>query len=699
MTLHLNKEQSAALDVIKVFLLDDMQEAFILRGSAGTGKTTVIAALTQELEDMRLSAALLAPTGRAARILGSKVQQITRRNEYPGSTIHKAIYALAQVEVNEEAESVNDPGLRLVFPLKEGSEPVESLFVIDESSMIGDMTIKGDYIQFGSGRLLTDLVTFARLKRRGRTEDHRTKLLFVGDPAQLPPVGEKTSPALSEEYLRTTFSLRVGVAELKTVLRQAQGSAILDRATEIRDALDVGRFNAFSLKPDGQEIEKVDAQRAIEVIVQGIRARETNVAVVPSNATALEYNRAVREQLWENADHPIRPHDTLLVTRNSRLYPLSNGDLVKVRQVCSDSERIAVAVKGGHLVDLRFRHATIAFRTGDGAVIELACILLENLLDSPNRELTALEQRGLLVHFRTRNPHLHPKSAEFRRAILDDPYLNALQVKYGYAMTCHKAQGGEWHTVLVHFASGGSVRNALFFRWAYTAITRATRKLVVVNPPEFTTTSGIVWGNPPAAVGTAPAKAGQPDITNDPDWDRLSFSPSMAELMPVHQHLRAAWLSQKITIEKLQHLQYCERYTLVRDGRRAAVQYHYDGSSRVGRSGSVSGHSFDSQLAQDALAPFLTLDVKQGADPQEPFIREFLTRLDATIEASAIRRTAYKAMPYRLRVSFADASRRGEVDFIYDKAFNWTGAQEVGAPQSSRGLYGEIQRMMTAFAE
>ena len=201
MAIQLTGEQSAALDAIKSFLLDDSRDAFVLRGSAGTGKTTLIAKLVNMLEEMNLSCSLLAPTGRAARILGNKIKQITGNPGYEGSTIHRAIYTLTHLEVNEGAETANDPGVRMIFPLKE-EESVVSLFVIDESSMVGDKENHGDFMQFGSGRLLMDIVTFARMSRPGRTKDHLTKLLFVGDPVQLPPVGENASPALSDAYLR-----------------------------------------------------------------------------------------------------------------------------------------------------------------------------------------------------------------------------------------------------------------------------------------------------------------------------------------------------------------------------------------------------------------------------------------------------------------------------------------------------------------
>ena len=175
--IQLNQEQSAALQAIQAFILDDEQDAFILRGSAGTGKTTLIAKLVDLLSSMHLSCALLAPTGRAARILGNKIKQIAH-TDCLGATIHSAIYTLDHVEVNEGAETANDPGIRMFFPLKE-EEPTVSLFVIDESSMVGDKETSGDAMEFGTGRLLKDIVTYSRMRRPGRINDHITKLLLI----------------------------------------------------------------------------------------------------------------------------------------------------------------------------------------------------------------------------------------------------------------------------------------------------------------------------------------------------------------------------------------------------------------------------------------------------------------------------------------------------------------------------------------
>lgn len=699
MNIKLTPDQSAALDAIKSFLLDDKIDAFILRGSAGTGKTTLIARAVEELEGMNLSFAVLAPTGRAARILGNKIAQITGREGYEASTIHRVIYALTRIEINEMAETANDPGVRMIFPIRE-EEPLVSLFIIDESSMVGDKKTHGDFLQFGSGRLLKDIVTYSRERRPGRHCDHITKILFVGDPAQLPPVGEKSSPALMDDYLGREFNLNVKSFDITSVMRQATDSAILERATELRHALLAECFNAFSLQPNQKDIIEVDAKSAVDLIVESIEEKQSVVAVVHSNAKALEYNRNVRERRWGDAGLPIQVKETLLVNRNSPTHLMSNGDLIKVTKVGSDVEVVPVPLRGGHLVELYFRAITVAFRGSDDSIIETHCLALENLLDSPFRELTPLEQRALLVDFRKRHPDLNPKSAEFRRVIVNDPYFNALQVKYGYAMTCHKAQGGEWDMAIVDFESNAGARNPSFFRWAYTAITRAAKKLVLVNPPEFSAISDIYWER--LEIST-PEKANDSieKFQADRDWSRLSFSLATAPLMEIHQQLRAVWDVQGIHIEQLQHLQYCERYRLERGGRHATVQYYYNGKHRISRVGLVTNVLSDDQLANAALTSLSALVNKHCGDNAQSgeFIQDFLARIDAALVDSKIKRIASRAMPYRLRVTVADSHRRGEIDFTYDGSSTWKSAQEVGGPGSTNGLYDEIQSLMASGQE
>ena len=692
--IEINKDQTAALSAIESFLTDDSLDAFILRGGAGTGKTTLIGKLVEIVERQGISFGLLAPTGRAARILGNKVSEITKRDIH-GHTIHRCIYFRDKIEIYENASDVNDPGLRISFPLKT-DEPTVKLLVIDEASMIGDKESLQDSLRFGSGQLLKDIITFCRTRRKGReTIDRLVKIIFIGDQAQLPPVGEKFSPALSAEYLASEYKFETSEFNLNLVMRQAEGNEILDRATEVRQSILTERFNNFSLRANSDDIREMKQEKALDLIEHDLKSKCPSIIIVRPNAAALEYNRSIRERLWGDPDLQIQVRDTLLINRNCPITGLRNGDLVKVLEVGPNPEIINVPIAGSGAVTLSFRSITVAYREYNGTVIKHECFILENPLQSPNREISPLEQRALLIHFRKRHPQLQVKSSEFKQTILSDPYFNALHVKYGYALTCHKAQGGEWDTVVVDFSHGGGVRNAEFFRWAYTAITRAAKKLVVIQPPEFNPIDSNMWGPEPTSQSND-VKSETQDLSADPDWQRFSFSTSIAPLFPFHQKLRAHWETKGIHINQLDHLQYCERYTVSRDEAHAMLQYFYNKHNDMGRFEILSRNGLDQVLASDAIIAFETLNTSDSSKKTDQFILDLLQRIDIAIDQSDIQRGNYRIMDYRLRVEFSDSLRKGSIDFIHDKKFTWTNAEEVGGPGKSNGLYDDIQSLMTS---
>jgi len=693
----LNPSQQLAIQAIRAFL-NSTTPVFLLLGSAGTGKTTLVSHIIRMLDQEHRPFQVIAPTGRAARILGQKAGA-------PASTIHGCIYALPNVEVIETAVSRNDPGMRLFFP-KKHDDPLETIFIVDESSMVGDKESKGDFLQFGSGRLLADLIEFARLGRIGRSTDRGAKIIFVGDPAQLPPVGETLSPALSEIYLKDTFDLGSEKFELLEVMRQQAGSAVLDQATLLRDAITNKIYNTFNISPTGDEIVAASISAGVSVVEEAYRSATSSVLITYSNAQALKLNQSVRHRLWGDECADPRKGDLLLINKNSAKTGLSNGDLVKIRDVAGDPERRCHKLKVKDLTDgtvhdevvaLIFRRATIVYREADGSVRSIDCQLLENLLHSGERELESLEQRALLVDFRKRHPHLRPKTAEFTVAIRDDPYFNALHVKYGYAMTCHKAQGGEWPTAVVDFGGYPYTRSETFYRWAYTAITRAKAKLITISAPNVTAVSEIVWGalRPPASV-PAPTADGS-DPTTDPDWNRFAFNPGHERLFEYHGLLRDAWGKEGIGIERLDHLQYAERYLLVHSDRRASLQYHYKGNLKVSSIGPASGSVSDPDFQAVALKLMrqALMAVPQPDAPlSDPFLAEFYDKLQQVLGGTEIRLVAAQPMQYCLRVEFIEAGYPIHLDFHYNSKKVWTSAREVGAPGSSRGLIDRLRQLM-----
>ena len=683
----LTDHQSLAVGKIRAFIAGSTP-CFILKGSAGTGKTTLIGQLIRELDAAQHPYTLLAPTGRAARILGSKTRAAA-------NTIHRVIYHLTDIDVFEGAASVNDPGLRLTFPLKK-SDPGNMLFIVDESSMVGDKESHGDLLQFGSGRLLADLIEYARLARPGRTEDLGAKILFVGDPAQLPPVGETLSPALSEYYLRQTFGLECGECEITEVMRQESGSGILDRATALRNSISNKVFNTLDLSANGKDIQAVSVVEAITLVEQAFKAKSSSVLITHSNAQALDLNRSVRGRLWGNESRELQIGDVLLVNKNSVKTGLYNGDLVKVRKVAPSPERKSIRIKGIEgPVELVFRSVSVAYRNMDGKIIDVDCKILENLLDSPERDLPPMAQRALLVDFRLRNPNVRPKTAEFKMAIQQDEYFNALQVKYGYALTCHKAQGGEWDTAAVNFGDGRGQRNEDFFRWTYTAVTRAKQKLVTINAPKFNEISSLDWSM--ADTATSPDTVVDAHSVTDSDWNRLSFNRGQEKLFAFHFGLREAWAAAGISVEQLEHMSYRERYFLSRSSCPAVVEYQYNGKGKVSTFSAVPGKPSDQAVLADALRA-MEIVLKQGAvadaELTDLFLVAFRDRIRSALEGSDITLLSATPMQYRLRICFGFDGQSRSIDFHYDGTPKWTRVEEVGGAGSSGGLIERLHHLL-----
>jgi hypothetical protein len=356
-------------------------------------------------------------------------------------------------------------------------------------------------------------------------------------------------------------------------------------------------------------------------------------------------------------------------------------------------------MRGAEPVELVFRQATVAYRNASGEVSRIECLLLENLLHSKERALAPLEQRALLVDFRQRYPELKPGTAEFAAAIRDDPWFNALQVKYGYALTCHKAQGGEWDTAVVNFESGRGARNEDFFRWAYTAITRAKRTLVTISAPSFDVYTGMVWGASPAPAG--PVDQTESDAAGtqtDPDWDRYSFSPGQDGIFAHHCKLRGALQLREIAIDSVDHLQYCERYRLKRDAEVASVQYWYKGDGKVSRVEPVAGaRSGDAALVEavlDAMRKALLGPDSGGEEIEDPFLRALAQQLEQAAADTGILVLSKASLPYRLRIGFTDGVRQGEIDFCYDGTPKWTKVQEVGGPGKTQGLIDWVRSLL-----
>lgn len=475
--MQLTEQQQRVLGEVMDFLHSDAP-VFILRGYAGTGKTTLVKTIVETIRAQEnlgmVNLLLMAPTGRAARVLEGKAG-------YPASTIHKAIYADSTLEVND-ADDVADSQFKLHFSI--AVSPGRVVAIVDEASMLTSCKSEHELFTFGTDNLMDDLLTYVRPSYGG-------KVIFVGDPAQLPPVGDDRSCALDAGFFQQK-GLRVVQAELTEVLRQDSGSAILSNAMQLRDLLGRQQRNRLVFEEKPGQVEALPDGGLLSKYLEAARRDDAGscVLICYANHAAANYNRDIREGLFGVKDAPLRAGDVLMVVQNNYALDIMNGEFVTVRDVGDDIDRQSAPVyvqEGGSkvkkVVTMEFVRVTVApmARKAQPAV----CLLSLDLLHNGNPSLGVDEQRALYVNFRMRHPKLKPGTEEFKTVMMNDPYYNCLKAKFGYAVTGHKCQGGEWSSVFVDY-DGRTGLSDDCLRWSYTATTRARDVLYFTNLPHIT---------------------------------------------------------------------------------------------------------------------------------------------------------------------------------------------------------------------
>lgn len=462
------QEQAHALEVFAEFLTDrDPHAVMILRGSAGTGKTTLSGAIVRTLKEIRQKVMLLAPTGRAAKVF-------SLNSGSPAYTIHRRIY-------REKSFS----GVEGLFNLNDNLY-TDTLFMVDEASMIANMGLGG--MSFGSGCLLDDLVHFVYQGRNDR-------LLLIGDKAQLPPVGEEESPALHAAMLEG-YGLKVYECDLNEVLRQSEESGILYNATMIRQMIthdDITQLPKIHFA-GYSDIKPMPGAELIEALADSYHhvGLDDTIVVTRSNKRANIFNQGIRNMVLDREEE-LSQGDILMIVKNNYYWMeeerksnnklqsneipafLANGDRAKVLKV-----RRRIDLYG-------FRFATLLLQFPDYGNYELEATVLLDTLTSEAPALTH-EQQEQLFHQIEEDYQDIPLKADRMKAIRQDQFFNALQVKFAYAVTCHKAQGGQWaHVYVDQGYMTDDMLNPDYIHWLYTAFTRATEMLFLVNWPETQT--------------------------------------------------------------------------------------------------------------------------------------------------------------------------------------------------------------------
>ena len=468
--MELTTQQNKVFEQIKAFL-DSDASVFILRGYAGTGKTTMVKVIADYIKQ-NSQLVMMAPTGRAARVLNKKTG-------HDAFTIHKAIYGKAHVQP-KKVKDVAESEFKFVFPINQSENGGNIVAIVDEASMVCSRKIDHELFMFGTDNQMDDLLTFVRPSFGG-------KVIFVGDPAQLPPVGESVSNALRAEYFQEK-GLKVVEAELTEVLRQKNDSVILKNAMMIRDLLKKDKRNQLVFEEQKDDVEMVPSEQFLDKYLKYRKesGRHDSVIICFSNKSANRYNRDIRKALY-GGDVPLRENDILLITQNNYRLGLMNGEFVPVLSVGARTQQSApvYAQIGGKkeriVITLNFIQVTVP----DGNGNPKPCMLLEDLLTSDKATISIDENRALYINFCMRHPDLKQDTEAFAEALLNDVYYNAIRAKYGYAVTGHKCQGGEWGKVFVDY-TGRTGLDDDSLRWAYTATTRAQKTLYIANLPHIT---------------------------------------------------------------------------------------------------------------------------------------------------------------------------------------------------------------------
>lgn len=463
----LSRDQRQAMARFLEFVNGSTQ-VFILKGYAGTGKTTIVKEMIKMLNDMNLKYKLLSSTGRAAKILRDATKENT-------STVHSCIYSYKGFNQDVEKiikerdgnDGVDSTGqLIIVFEPNAPEDDNQTYFYfVDEASMMSDVRDRGNcQAEFGSGRLLTDFMKYAS----------KGKIVFIGDICQLPPVGQKISPALSADYISTHFNTSVMEVTLTDIKRQDSGNDIIIASQKIRRLYECPQPWAWAKFPlkGFRNIQLVPSQaKLVNLYIERIRKYGYNdsTLICFSNRQCDTITQIVRPALGLTSPQ-LQKGDLLLVTQNNYINPLMNGDLIVVDSVQMKEKRAGLT-----FLDVSF-HEMISNRN-------YSQLMIADILYGNQTNLSAPQQKNLFVDFyiRMKNQDIKEKKLMDKKMI-DDPYLNALRAVFGFALTCHKVQGGEWNHVFLDIPRFFAKNEKPFvYQWIYTAMTRAKQKLYLTD--------------------------------------------------------------------------------------------------------------------------------------------------------------------------------------------------------------------------
>lgn len=710
--------QTELVESLDRFLSGHDHNVFLLKGYAGTGKTFITKGLTEYFRAIGRNYVLAAPTGKASKVIAKKTRS-------PAYTVHKTIYSYKDLVEYRHDDMDGTETYKFYAQLNVNDMPADTVFIVDEASMFSDVYQEGEFFRAGSGHLLMDFFKYVNLDHN----DHRKKVIFIGDDAQLPPVGMSYSPALDASYLRREYDVKAVGHELTEVVRQKADSGVMHNALHLRTALKEQVFNHLVMKFDRADVKRIEHENLIDAYLTscGGKINGESIVIAHSNADVAAYNRRIREHFFPGCQQ-IVAGDKVMAISNSNAYGffISNGDFGLVREVIGASEQRGVTLKRRHPdtgevakieITLSFRNVVVGFRDLDDRVYFFEAKVVENLLYSEHPGLSSDEHKALYLDFCIRHRHLARGSHEFKQALLADRYFNALRLKFGYAITCHKAQGSEWNHVFVKCQTHQSQLSADYFRWLYTAITRTSSALYLVDAPNLAIGGGIRTNNAPGmgifmggpgkrpVAPPASGSSGQGGSIDmavaTPSHDCFGIPSDEPFLLALLVKVRGLLAAARVDIDRIDHNQYQESYYVRRDDLLARINIAYGNRGKVTALRLQSPSTFGSEVLA-LLHSLKDAPVVASHNPSpgqfgfdKPFLNEFHGRVETLAVSEGIHIQDVAALPWCQRYSFVRDGEIAVYDVWYNAKSRFTTCQPLITACSAGSLVADVGRLLT----